>query len=88
LRAKLSVTQPVSSSTDIPYSVADGHCRNEDFLRLGQARFCKVLDRLHYPAQPVSTVWREVLGNADFAEKVGVGFSDIVRLRLAVKIAE
>jgi hypothetical protein len=47
-----------------------------------------MLDRLYYTAQPVSAVRRQVLGNADFAEKVGVGFSDIVRLRLAVKIAE
>jgi hypothetical protein len=47
-----------------------------------------VLDRLYDAAQPVSTVWREVLGNTDFAEKFGVGFSDIVGLRLAVKIAE
>jgi hypothetical protein len=47
-----------------------------------------VLYRLYDAAQPVSAVRREVLSNTDFAEKFGVGFSDIVRLRLAIKIAE
>jgi hypothetical protein len=47
-----------------------------------------VLNRLYDAAQPVSAVRREVLGNTDFAEKVGVGFSDVVGLRVTVKIAE
>ena len=41
-------------------------------LRVRQARLRKALDRLYNAAETVAAVGREVLGNADLTEEVGV----------------